>query len=763
METEKTNPLSLYSTPDQDVIPAYPLNFRSGFIPPVSKRVQSRGRSQFWRGICRRGILILGITAATTAAAYNWTTYQTPEYKGSFQLFIDPTPAAENLPEQAARPQDQNRDQNRDQNIDNRSELKRLESPKVMTEIIASIQARYPELQYSSLFNQTLGQTRLEPDKLSIQLIPGTRILEVTYRDSDPEKIQFVLAQIAQGYVNYSIQTAQVVSFTQERIQRIEKEISPLQARTEAVRQELLRLQQTHTFVTPEIKTKQLTEQLGQVQSEQLETQAQLQQHQAQYAMLQKQLGLSPEQAMLASALTQSPRYQALLEKLLEVETNVAIESSRFTPKAPQIQALLDQRAQLLPLLQQEAKQVLGQEAGSINPMVLKFQDSIRTKLTEDLVTTANTIQMLEVRGQVLEQAAGRLNQEVQAFPAIAYQHRMLEKELESVSQRLNDLTLKRQELALEVEPKPEEPWELIAAPTIPQNRQGELIAVSPHWPLNLALGSLAGLGLGVMAAQLLERSNNVFHTTDEATETIPLPLLGVIPVSDEALLLPATLRPQLKMAQESQTPCSPFQEAFRSLSTNLRRLNPEFPIRSCVISSATPADGKSTVALNLAKGAAALGQKVLLVDADLRYPKLHKVLGLPNERGLGELAADATLEIGEVIQRSPADENLWVLTAGQITADPTRLLSSTLMQELMQKFYELFDLIIYDTAPLLGLADANLLAPHTNGLMMVIGVGKTDRQAVDLALREIQMAGVPVLGMIANGDKRENRYYAYS
>ncbi|NJO66809.1 MAG: CpsD/CapB family tyrosine-protein kinase [Leptolyngbyaceae cyanobacterium RM1_405_57] len=118
-------------------------------------------------------------------------------------------------------------------------------------------------------------------------------------------------------------------------------------------------------------------------------------------------------------------------------------------------------------------------------------------------------------------------------------------------------------------------------------------------------------------------------------------------------------------------------------------------------------------------------------------------------------------MDPSEVIQPSNLDQNLWILTAGQMAADPTRLLASVAMQELMQKFYEMFDLIVYDTAPLLGLADANLLAPHTNGLMIVIGVGKTDRQAVGLALRELQMAGVPVLGMIANGDKRESQYYA--
>ncbi|NJK37417.1 MAG: polysaccharide biosynthesis tyrosine autokinase [Oscillatoriales cyanobacterium SM2_3_0] len=768
MDTENTNPLSVYAAPTPTIVPTYPLNghgIRLAATPTNSKTFKPQVLSQFWRGLWRRSILVLGITTATTAAAYNWTTYQIPEYEGSFQLFMEPSQSQKNLLESADQPLETITPVASE--IDVQSQIKLLESPKVMTGILSQIQTRYPEVQYSSLFNQTLQQTRFEPDKLSVELIPDTQILKVSYRDPDPEKIEFVLGQVAQGYLNYSVQNAQVVSLTQERIKRIEQQMNPLQARIPGIRREMLNLQQKYIFVDPEIRTRQLTEQWSQVQAEQLETQAQLQQAQAQYALLQEQLGLNPEQAMLASALTQSPRYQSLLEKLLDVETNIAIESTRFTEKAPQIQTLLDQRQQLLPLLQQEARQVLGQDIATVNPEILKFQDSVRTKLTENLITTANTIQMLEIRDQVLARGAEQLDQEIQAFPAIAQQYTTLERELESASQRLTDLTLKGQELALEVEPKPQKPWELIAAPTIPQTQQGQLIAVSPHWPVNLALGGLAGLGLGILAAQLLERSNNVFHTADEVTESVPLPLLGVIPASDEALMLPAAIAPQLTsqltQAQTSLIPCSPFQESFRSLNTNLKLMAAEAPIRACVISSAMPSDGKSTVALNWSKGAAAMGQKVLLVDADLRYPKLHKVLGLNNQVGLGELVVDPTLDPSEVIQPSNLDQNLWILTAGQMAADPTRLLASVAMQELMQKFYEMFDLIVYDTAPLLGLADANLLAPHTNGLMIVIGVGKTDRQAVGLALRELQMAGVPVLGMIANGDKRESQYYAYS
>ncbi|MFM6190973.1 MAG: polysaccharide biosynthesis tyrosine autokinase, partial [Planktothrix sp.] len=480
----------------------------------------------------------------------------------------------------------------------------------------------------------------------------------------------------------------------------------------------------------------------------------------SQYQTLQKQLGLKPDQALLASALSQSPQYQSLLQELLQLETKIAIESSRFKETAPQIQVLLDQRAKLLPLLEQEAKRILGQDSNQVDPNMIRFQDSVRMELIQQLVMTANYIEMLKVRNEVLEKATQEFNQYAQVFPGVFSRYYELQKQLKTTENQLEELNQKYQEMQLEVVPQTKpEPWELIAPPRIPSQVNGELIAVSPNIPLNLALGGLAGLFLGVITAQVLERLNKVYRTTHEVTDSIPLPLLGVIPASNEALMLPAAVAPTINISNITYPACSPFQEAFRTLNANLRLLNPEGSVRSCVITSATPADGKSTIAMNLAQGAAAMGQRVLLVDADLRCPRIHTMLDVPNHLGLTNILTQK-LELETIIKSVANEDNFYVLTAGDFYPDPTRLLSSPRMQELMKQLQEFFDLIIYDTAPVLGLADANLLAPHTDGLMMVVGLGKTDREAFSLALREINTAGVAVLGMVANGDKQETHYY---
>jgi capsular exopolysaccharide synthesis family protein len=158
-------------------------------------------------------------------------------------------------------------------------------------------------------------------------------------------------------------------------------------------------------------------------------------------------------------------------------------------------------------------------------------------------------------------------------------------------------------------------------------------------------------------------------------------------------------------------------------------------------------------MAIHLAQTAAAIGQRVLLVDSDLRRPQLHVRLGLPNEQGLTDVIT-TDLSLNDAIQRSPIEENLFVMTAGQATTDSIKLLSSDKMQYLMEQFQAFFDLVIYDTPPLLGLADGNLLAANTDGIVLVVGIEKTDRSMLTKALDGLKISGAPVLGVVANGIK---------
>ncbi|NEQ36108.1 MAG: polysaccharide biosynthesis tyrosine autokinase [Okeania sp. SIO3I5] len=525
------------------------------------------------------------------------------------------------------------------------------------------------------------------------------------------------------------------------------------------MRQELQQLQQEYLFINPEIKSQEIAAEKNQIQSQKLENKILLDQQRSLYTMLQSQLGINPEEALIASALSQSPRYQSLLNELQKVETTIALESARFKDKAPQMQALYQQREKLLPLLDREAEKVIGRDIEEVSKKALAFQDSVRLELIHKMILAANQIEVMEVRGKVLDEAEAKLNEYAEKMPEVVRRYTEIQQELEISNKTIKELLEKQKILQIEAA-ETKLPWELIAPPELLKTQNGELVTVSPNMLLNLFLGGLTGLVLGILLAQLGERfKQDVFETPKEVKKSIGLPLLGVIPVHEQRIWM----NDELKEKKSSSLVLYPsaFQEAFRTLNANIRLLNIENPINSFVISSALPGDGKSTVAGHLARAAAAMGQRVLLIDADLRCPQIHNMMGLSNQQGLSSVIIDGT-PIEAAIQRSPVDENLFVLTSGPIPPDPTKILSSSQMQQLIQEGVSTFDLAICDTAPLLGRADANLLAAYTNGLLLVVGLGKTEREALGLALDDLSMAGVPMLGIVGNGDRADSYYQRY-
>ena len=227
----------------------------------------------------------------------------------------------------------------------------------------------------------------------------------------------------------------------------------------------------------------------------------------------------------------------------------------------------------------------------------------------------------------------------------------------------------------------------------------------------------------------------------------------------------------EMKLHHHKTLNPSNFWESFRSIHTNISLLNSDNSIRSLAIISATAGDGKSTIAIYLAQTAAAMGKRVLLVDANLRHPSIHEILNLPNTEGLSNLITEE-LSFEDVIHRNSSGigeknddvrkknsknieqlslgHNLSILTTGQIPSNPTILLSSPQMKNLTAQFKQNFDLIIYDTSHLLGFADTNLLTRHIDASILVIRIGKTNRSCLAKGLEQLNFSSTPMLGAIA-------------
>lgn len=692
----------------------------------------------------RRALVIAGVAITVTSAIITKVLQQTPNYEGKFQLLVGSVSGEDQL-EQISASLNQSAG-GQGNNVDYETQIQVLWSPQVMAPIVEQIQSRYPELNYNSLRS-----------KLSISRLQQTKILEVRYQDSDPEKIKFILEQVAQGYMNYSLSEQQ--TSTRQGIQFVEEQLPKLQGRVDSLQQKLQQFRQKNNLVDPDSQGQLLTTRVSGIVQERQDTQTQLDEARILARQLQSQLrelGLSPQQAIAASALSEAPRYQELLNQLTEIESQIASESARFTEQSPTIQALREKQQNLLPLLSQEAGTVLGANAAAVpeNPASLASPSSLRLTLTQQLVETTNHINMLEVRAGAIAKAEQVMSYQLKNLAVVARQYTDLQRELKVATESLNRFLAVRETLQIEAAQKTL-PWQLIADPQQPQS------PISPNVPRGLALGTIAGLLAGAGAGFLAEKLDKVFHSAEELKEGTGLAILGTIPFhkpfkkqSKPAKTAKHSAPPISIVSQSAyRYHASPFLEAFRSLQTNLQFISPDEPIRSLVISSAVPAEGKSTTATFMAQAAAAMGQRVLLVDADLRRPQVHVMTDLPNVWGLSHVIS-SEINVKDVIQPSPLEENLFVLTAGQIPPDPTRLLCSQKMHNLVESFQEMFDLVIFDTPPMLGLADARLLAAHTDGILLVVGLGRTDRKVLIQLLSGLKTSHAKVLGVVANGVK---------
>ncbi|MCL2932366.1 MAG: polysaccharide biosynthesis tyrosine autokinase [Trichodesmium sp. MAG_R03] len=793
MEPKKTSQLSLYNNRgkllDSSPLPI-PYSLLQKHISEAEfhkfEKKLSQKENKIWKLICHRFFFIFSVITTTTTGVYFWSLNQIPIYQGKFQILVERVMVKNSANNQlvtnsgeywedwekwAAKviyDQDEDRitpyprqniRENQESNnysLDYQSQIQVLKSPQIMQPIIGEIQKEYPEISYNLLLEKPKNSF-FSREKFQIQRLGDTKILEVSYNDSDKNKIKFVLDKIAAAYIKYGREDSQTK--TGEGLRFVDEQITQYQQKIKNMQQKLQELQQEYLFIDPEIKSQEIAAERNEIQSQKLENKILLDQQRSLYSMLQSQLGINPEEALIASALSQAPRYQSLLDKLQKVETTIALESARFKDKAPQIQALYKQREKLLPLLNQEAEKVIGRDIDEVSKKALAFQDSVRLELIHKMILAANEIDVMEVRGKVLDAAEAQLNEYGEKMPEVVRRYTEIQQELEVLNKMLQDLLEKQQILQVEVA-ETKLPWELIAPPKLLKTQNGELVIVSPNMLLNLALGGVGGLVFGILLAQLGEKfKQDVFETPKEVKKSIGLPLLGVIPIHEQRMWM----NYELKENKSSSLVLYPsaFQEAFRSLNANIRLLSIENPIHSFVISSATPGDGKSTVAAHLARAAAAMGQRVLLIDADLRCPHIHNMMGLLNEQGLSSVIIDG-MPIETAIQRSPIDENLFVLTSGPIPPDPTKILSSRQMGQLIEDSASTFDLMICDTSPLLGRADASLLAACTNGLLLVVGLGKTEREALSLALDDLNMAGVPMLGIVGNGDRADSYYQRY-
>nr|WP_290223847.1 polysaccharide biosynthesis tyrosine autokinase [Trichocoleus desertorum] len=712
------------------------------------------GYGQLFAVLMRRRFWLLGVFSGVVSIAAILTFLAEPVYQSSMQLLVESN-------YQSKRGENGNAEMSFADarvEVDTATQLTLMRSSHLLQRAVKILKPEYPDITVAEL-QKSLVLTQLVEDKVK------TKVFEVVYTDSDPEKTKKVLQAIQKAYQDYNREQqrqrlAKGLSFITDQVPKVEKQVKQAEDALEKFRDR-------QNLIDPEAQSKALFDALNSVRQDQRTNQAQLRDTQARYAALQQQVKRSPQEALVASRLSQSSRYQALLNELQKSELALEQQRLRFKDADPHIKSLLEQRQRQLNLLRAEVSRVLGTVPAQLNQSgsdLLRAGQLGATDLTliTQLVEAQVNTRALQARGQTLNQTEQQLTTELKRFPRLLAEYGRLQPNVQVGRETLQQLLTARQELALEIA-RGGFDWQVVEAAQLGTQ-------IGPSLKQNLLLGAVAGLILGSVAAFVREGIDDAVHSSDELKKQVAVPLLGLIPAvprsgfSEPMLNLSFRKAPALAPATLQVVDWPPFRESLDLIYKNIQLLNSTFPFKSLVVTSALAGEGKSTLALGLAMSAARLHQRVLLIDADLRRPSLHKQLNLPNEEGLSTLlASDRPItEEHSYIQPAIAYSNISILTAGPTPTDPAKLLSSQRMAELISTFEESYDLVLLDAPPVLGIVDAILAASFCNGVLMVGRMGQVTRSELTQATNMLHKLNV--IGVIANGaEMSASSYLPYS
>ncbi len=575
---------------------------------------------------------------------------------------------------------------------------------------------------------------------LKVSLIPNTRIIEIHYRSTDPTLAANVVNALAATYVEQNFKTK--FESTMQASDWLSKQLVDLQMKVETSQEKLVRYQKEHEIFGIDEKQNIITQKLDELNKELTAAESDRMEKEAVYRMTQ-----TGDPDAVASAVASAPvatlagtGSSPLLDKLHQQQADLKIQiaelSTQLGPAYPKV-------AQLNNQLKEIERQVQGETRKAVDHLRGQYETALQRE------------SMLREALEKQKQEANRLNEN-------AIDYTLLKRDVDSNRQLYEGLLEKLKQAGVTAGLRSNN-FRIVDAARPPNG------PVEPNIPRNLLFALVLGITSGVGLAFLLEGMDNTVRTTEQAQMISALPSLGMIPLgsksrnngngtnrlaltsSREVVELVTQVRPQSQMA-----------ESYRALRTSLLLSSLGAPPKVIMVTSARPQEGKTTTAINSAIVLAQKGVRVLLVDADLRRPSVHKTLGMGPRSGLSNvLTGNATLE--QAIAPSPILPNLFVLAAGSPPPNPAELLASSNMKDVLNELRQQFDHVVIDTPPTLSVTDAVVLSPRVDAIILVIRSGQTTKQALRRARDILMQVNAHVTGVLLNAvDLTSPDYYYY-
>jgi capsular exopolysaccharide synthesis family protein len=418
---------------------------------------------------------------------------------------------------------------------------------------------------------------------------------------------------------------------------------------------------------------------------------------------------------------------------------------------SPVITSMKEHEVELL-----REKSEKSQKFGPRHPMMVALNDEIEKLKTQRYQEIKNIVSSLKASYEIalnqersLQEALGVSQDETISRDKIAIQYQVLQQEADS-SRQLYDMLLKRFKEANVFEENRTINIHVIDAAVVPE------FPVKPKLKLNLLLALIVGLFMGGGAAFLIEYLDNTIKNPEDLERYFQLPYLGPVPHFD--MKNPDTAQPELIVANDPKASAS---EAYRGIRTGILFSTPDQSPVTILVTSAGAGEGKTMTCANLAIAMAQAGTKVVIIDCDMRKPRLHRTLGIKKEQGLSSIL------VGESQWRDmmvPTNiPNLDFIPAGPISPNPAELVGSERMRTLIKELSEEYSRVIIDSSPITAVTDPVILSRIVDGVVLVIRAGETSRDVIANAIRQLNDVQAHILGSVLNNvDIGKDGYYYY-
>jgi len=572
---------------------------------------------------------------------------------------------------------------------------------------------------------------------LQVSLVPNTRIIEIRYRSPDKNLAARAVNALASTYVEQNFKTR--FESTMQASDWLSKQLVDLQIKVETSQEKLVQYQKEHEILGIDEKQNITTAKLDELNRELTSAESARMEKESIYHLVQS--GDSDSIAAAANvdgAARGSSANSALLEKLREQQADLKIQvaqlSTQFGPSYPKLAQLNSQLKEVDAQIQTEMRKVAA-------------------RLRGDYLAAVQRESMLRSALEQQKQEANKLNES-------AIEYSLLKRDVDANRTLSEGLLEKLKEAGVTAGLRSNN-FRIVDVARVPTAPSG------PNLLRNLAFALALGLSTGIGLAFLLEGMDNTVRTPEQAQTISALPSLGMIPLGSrttremggrEKLAL-ASSQEAVELVTKSR-PRSQMAESYRALRTSLLLTFAGGPPKVILITSALPEEGKTTTSVNSAIVLAQKGTRVLLIDADLRRPSIHKTLGMGPKIGLSNvLTGTATLQ--QAIIPSTILPELFILPAGTPPPNPAELLASTKMKDILDELRKHYDHIVIDSPPTLSVTDAVVISTGADAVVLVIRSGHTTKPALRRARDILLQVNARVCGVLVNAvDLNSPDYY---